>query len=168
MADLGAVAREIIDETLFMVLGTADADGRPWTSPVYCAHSGYADFYWVSSPEVTHSRNIAVRPQVSIVLFDSRQRPNTGRAVYLEAVAEQVADGEVERGLAAYNGRFPDKAEQAGHGLRDFLIEEVTGPESIRLYRATVSRYSMLCPRERGKPCAEHGMVPDHRTEVTV
>jgi uncharacterized protein YhbP (UPF0306 family) len=168
VADLGAVAREIIDETLFMVLSTADAEGRPWASPVYCAPAEYAEFFWISSPEVTHSRNIAVRAQVGIVVFDSRQRPGSGRAVYLDAVAEQVADDEAERALEAYNGRFPDKAEQAERGLRDFRIEEVSGPAPYRLYRATVSRYSMICPRTPGKPCAEHGNAFDHRTEVSV
>jgi uncharacterized protein YhbP (UPF0306 family) len=166
MADLGAVARAIIDETLFMVLGTADADGRPWAAPVYCASADYLEFYWVSSPEVTHSRNIAQRPQVSIVVFDSRQRPGGDRAVYLDAEAGRVADDEVDRALGAYNGRFPDKAEQAARGLRDFRIEEVTGPASYRLYRATVSRCSMICPREPGTPCTEHGHAFDHRTEV--
>ncbi|HEV2782494.1 MAG TPA: pyridoxamine 5'-phosphate oxidase family protein [Actinophytocola sp.] len=163
--DLGAVAREIIDETLYMVLGTADADGEPWVSPVYCASAGYAEFYWISSPEVIHSRNIAVRPKLSIVVFDSRQRPGSGRAVYMEALAGQVAPDEVAGGLAVYNGRFADPAE---HGLRDFDVAEVSPPAEYRLYRATVSRYSMVCPREAGRPCAEHGRAVDHRTEVTV
>jgi nitroimidazol reductase NimA-like FMN-containing flavoprotein (pyridoxamine 5'-phosphate oxidase superfamily) len=47
--DLGAVARAIIDGNRYMVLGTADADGRPWVTPVYYAPSGYAELYWVSS-----------------------------------------------------------------------------------------------------------------------
>lgn len=165
MADLGALAREIIDESLYMVLGTADADGRPWVSPVYCVPDGYVEFYWISSPEVEHSRNIAQRPQVSIVVFDSRQKPGTGRAVYMSAVAEQVAPDEVERGLAVYNGRF---AEPAEHGVSTFGMDRVSGAAAYRLYRATVSGHSMLCPREAGRPCAEHGRAFDHRTEVTV
>lgn len=163
MTDLGAVAREIIDETLYLVLATADADGRPWASPVYCAHAGYVEFYWISSPEVTHSRNIAQRPQVSIVLFDSRQPPSTGRGVYLEALAEQVPDADVDVALTVYNGRSdPDT------GGRAFGRDQVTGPAPYRMYRATVSRYSMLCPRPVGRPCDEHGMAVDHRIEVTV
>ena len=56
MNDLAAVARGIIDGNRYMVLGTSDADGRPWVSPVYYATSGYAELYWVSSPEANHSR----------------------------------------------------------------------------------------------------------------
>ena len=56
--DLGAIARTIIDSNFCMTLGTADENGRPWVSPVYYAHERYASFYWVSSPEATHSRNL--------------------------------------------------------------------------------------------------------------
>ena len=61
--DLGAMARSIIDSNFYMTLGTADGDGQPWVSPVYYAPEGYAGFYWVSSPEATHSRNIAAHPE---------------------------------------------------------------------------------------------------------
>src|ERR1700748_1372522 len=57
-------ARDIIEASRYLVLATADATGRPWSSPVYFAHIGFTEFFWVSSPEVTHSRNIAVRPEV--------------------------------------------------------------------------------------------------------
>jgi nitroimidazol reductase NimA-like FMN-containing flavoprotein (pyridoxamine 5'-phosphate oxidase superfamily) len=70
--DLGVVAKEIIDTNLYMVLGTADGSGLPWATPVYFACKEYREFYWISSPEVRHSRNITVRPQVSIVIFDSQ------------------------------------------------------------------------------------------------
>jgi len=86
--DLGAVARGIIDSNRYMVLGTADETGRPWVSPVYFAAAGYAEFYWVSSPEATHSRNVAARSQLSIVVFDSQVPIGTGQGVYMSAVAE--------------------------------------------------------------------------------
>jgi Pyridoxamine 5'-phosphate oxidase len=39
------VARRIIQDSLYMVLGTADATGRPWPSPVYFANAGYTRLY---------------------------------------------------------------------------------------------------------------------------
>jgi hypothetical protein len=36
--------REILDANLYMTLGTSDAAGRPWVSPVYFASADYADF----------------------------------------------------------------------------------------------------------------------------
>ena len=79
--DLRATARAIIDSNFYMTLGTADENGRPWVSPVYYAHEGYANFYWVSSPEATHSRKIAARPEVSMVIFDSRTPVGCGQGV---------------------------------------------------------------------------------------
>ena len=61
--DTGAVARRIVDANMYMTLATADADGRPWVSPVWYAPVTYAEFLWVSSPEARHSRNIALRPR---------------------------------------------------------------------------------------------------------
>jgi len=81
--DLESVTKNIIDSMMYMVLGTADASGQPWVSPVYFASAGYKQFYWVSSPEAKHSQNIAVRSQVSIVIFDSRVPIGTGQGVYI-------------------------------------------------------------------------------------
>ncbi len=164
-ADLPAIGRELIDTTLFMALGTTDEQGLPWVSPVYFAPDGYSELYWVSAPDVLHSVNIVGRPRVSIVVFDSRQRPGAGLAVYMSATASLVAEEELDRALDIFNNRFPNPAD---HGLWGFTREQVEAPALIRLYRATVSRHSMLCRGEIGRPCAEHGRRGDHRTEVTL
>ena len=158
--DLGAVGRAIVDGNHYLILATADGDGRPWASPVFYASEGYTDFYWISSPEVTHSRNLARRPQVSMVVFDSRQPPGTGRAVYMDAVAVELAGADLDRGLEVY----PGPAERGG---RPMATAELLPPNPYRLYRATVSRHWMLCPRTSG-PCEPHGRAFDHRTRVTL
>ena len=159
--DLGAIAREIVDSSRYMTLGTADENGNPWVSPVYYASQGYTEFYWISSPEVTHSRNLARRPHMSIVVFDSQQPPGTGRAVYMSAVAQELSGPDVDRGLAVY----PNRVEP---GVRTLTSEELQPPAVYRLYRATVSEHSMLCPRSSGRPCTDHGRAFDHRTAVTL
>ena len=70
--DLAAGWREIVDSNSYMTLGTADAEGRPWVTPVWFGAVGYAELLWVSSPETRHSRNLAARPELSIVVFDSQ------------------------------------------------------------------------------------------------
>jgi general stress protein 26 len=42
-------ASDIIEASRYLVLATADAAGRPWSSPVYFAHIGFAEFFWVSA-----------------------------------------------------------------------------------------------------------------------
>jgi hypothetical protein len=38
--DVAAHARELHDANAYLTLGTADAAGRPWVSPVYMAAEG--------------------------------------------------------------------------------------------------------------------------------
>jgi uncharacterized protein YhbP (UPF0306 family) len=153
--DLGALARTIIDSNMYMVLGTANESGQPWVTPVYFACVEYKGFYWISSPEVRHSRNIAVRSQISIVIFDSQVTVGTGQAVYMSAVAEELNGVDFDRGLDIYNGRFSNPAEQ---GVRVMKPEDVRAPALYRLYRANALERWMLDPTGH----------PDHRTPVTV
>ena len=97
MANHAGDARRIVDSNVYMTVATADAGGRPWASPVWFAHEGYTRFVWVSKPDARHSRNIAARPQTGIVIFDSTPRRGTPEAVYVEAEAELVGQGEDER-----------------------------------------------------------------------
>ena len=150
--DLGAIVRSIIDSTMYMVLGTADETGRPWASPVYYAAAGYTEFYWVSSPEVRHSRNIAIRPQISIVIFNSQAPIGTGQGVYMSAVAEELTGGDLDRGIEIYSRT------SLGHGGHEWKQEDVSVPALYRLYRATVSEHWILDPTGH----------PDHRTRVTM
>jgi Pyridoxamine 5'-phosphate oxidase len=87
IAERETMARAIIDGNGYMTLGTADADGLPWASPVWCAPASYREFFWVSRPCARHSQNIAARPDVGIVIFDSTVPISTGKAVYLAARA---------------------------------------------------------------------------------
>jgi uncharacterized protein YhbP (UPF0306 family) len=131
--DFAAMAKAIIDSTLYMVLGTSDESGQPWVSPVYFTASKYKEFYWISSPETRHSRNIAKRSQISIVIFNSQVPVGNAQAVYMSAVAEELIGSDLERGLIVYNGRFQDPTR---HGVRDTRLEEVRPPGLYRLYRA--------------------------------
>ena len=98
IAEREAMARTIVDNNSYMTLSTADADGLPWASPVWYATESYRQFFWVSKPGARHSRNIVVRPEVGIVIFDSTVPISTGKAVYMAARAEEVtAAPEIER-----------------------------------------------------------------------
>ena len=135
-----AQARDIIDANLYMTLATADTDGRPWASPVYYAFNGYREFLWVSDPASTHSRNLAVRPQVAIVIFDSTQAINTGRGVYMSAVAERVADAHIDRALGIFSER------SLAHGGEAWTRANLEPQGAFRLYRAAASDHSMIGP----------------------
>ncbi len=151
-ADLAAIARTIIDSNSYMTLATADETGLPWASPVWYAPAEYREFFWVSSPEAQHSRNLATRPQLAIVIFDSTVASGTGQGVYMSAVAEQPTGDELIRGIEIFSRR------SEAQGDRAWTREDVLPTAPIRLYRATVSEHSMLDP----------AASPDRRTPVTL
>jgi hypothetical protein len=136
--DPADLAREIIDANRYMTLATADGDGRPWAAPVWYAHHGYTDLFWVSRPEARHSRNLAVRPEVGIVIFDSTVPEGEGQAVYVEALAEELGGAEREQGIAVISHR------SEAHGAARWEVADVTVPAALRLYRARASAHFVL------------------------
>jgi nitroimidazol reductase NimA-like FMN-containing flavoprotein (pyridoxamine 5'-phosphate oxidase superfamily) len=136
--DPAALAREIIDANRYMTLATADGDGRPWATPVWYAHQGYTNLFWVSRPGARHSRNLAVRPEVGIVIFDSTVPEGEGQAVYVEALAEEVDEAGREAGIAVISRR------SEAQGAARWGVADVTGPAPLRLYRARASAHFIL------------------------
>ena len=144
--ELEAAARAIIDENRYMTLGTADTTGRPWVSPVWYAPEAYREFFWVSYPDARHSRNVAARPEIAIVIFDSRVPVGSGQGVYMSAVAEQVADAELERGMGIFSRRSQLQ------GARAWTQADVLPPAALRLYCAKVSEQFVLDTGDRRIP----------------
>ena len=151
-SELAAVAKSIIDAHIYMVLGTADETGTPWVSPVYYASDKYTDFYWVSSPNARHSRNISFRPRISIVIFDSRAAIGTGQGVYLEAEAVELTGIDLEIGAGIYSQH------SLAHGGSAWKVEDVHAPAAYRLYRASATRHWIL----------DRDNHPDRRIEIAV
>lgn len=155
---LADLVRRVLDANRYVTLCTADADGTPWASPVYFAHAAYSDLYWVSAPDTRHSRNLAARPEMAAVVFDSTGPIGGVEAVYLAGSAAEVPDADLDVALSVY----PGPADPDAHLLR---TADVRPPSPYRMYRARIAEYSTVCPRDRG-PCAEHGKAYDHRTVV--
>jgi hypothetical protein len=156
-AEDGAIARAIVDSNRYMTIATADATGRPWASPVYYAAADYSEFFWVSSPDAVHSRNIATRPEVSIVIFDSRVPIGQGQAVYIAAIAAELTGADIERGSRIFSKRSVE------HVKREWTVEDVSAPAFHRLYRAVASEQWILDPGDH----PVHGKTGDHRKAVS-
>ena len=127
-----------------MTLATVDADGRPWASPVWFAAPAPTELLWVSDPNARHSRNIAVRPEIAIVIFDSSVTPGDASAVYMEARAEQCGT----EGFDVF------ARESEAQGLWITKPEEVQAPAKHRLYRAIAGEQTMLGPGDERIPLA--------------
>jgi nitroimidazol reductase NimA-like FMN-containing flavoprotein (pyridoxamine 5'-phosphate oxidase superfamily) len=146
MSDPAAGARAVIDANRYMTLGTADAEGHPWVTPVWFAPADYREFFWVSSPATRHSRNLAARSQVSIVVFDSQVPVGDAAAVYMTAVAQELTGAALERGLEVF------ARESEAQGLSVWTMENVTAPARHRLYRAAVTEQWVLDPHDERLP----------------
>jgi uncharacterized protein YhbP (UPF0306 family) len=140
MDDPAAVARRITEGNIYLTLATADADGRPWASPVWFAHDELARFVWVSKPEARHSRNLEARPQVGIVIFDSTVGAGQAEAVYAEAEAKRLEGTEEEYAVEVFNRR------SEALGWASWTVEDIRSPAALRLYGAAASALSVLGP----------------------
>ena len=143
------MGRAIVDGHWYMTLATADATGKPWASPVWFAHDGYREFVWASKPDARHSRNLAVRPQVGIVIFDSTVPNGGAQAVYFDAEARELHGQERERALAVYSRRSVE------FGAQEWTLADVTAPAAHRLFHAVPSEQFVLD-------------ATDHRIPVTL
>ena len=145
--DPGTIAREIVDQGNYMVVATADRSGQPWASPVFYAHSSYREFFWVSEPEATHSRNLRERREVGAVIFDSSAPLNNGQGAYILGVGRELPAHETNEGIEVFSRRSVER------GGGEWTVEDVRDPSRHRLYQATAEAVYVL---------DEH----DHRVEV--
>ena len=167
MTDHHAHARAVLDGTCYAVLATADADGKPWATPVWFAHDELDRIFWLSWPGSRHSELLARRPDVALTVFDTRAVPNEGTAFYATARAGQCREDQLDEGLEVVNRR------SSAQGLGEVTREGVTGDARLRLYvaelteawvldqDADVDQRAPVPRRERGRP---PGRPPAGRT----
>lgn len=143
---MAAEARRLIAENSYLTLASADADGRPWATPVWFAADRLESICWVSKPGARHSRNVAIRPDVSMVVFDSTVPVGSASALYVEAVAGEVAAADLASVLEVFNRRGVE------YGLPEWSPERVSGDGRFRLYRARVQRMFTLDEHDERVP----------------
>jgi len=147
----------------FMTLGTADAHGVPWVSPVEFVCDEELRFHWRSASDARHSSNIRVNPRAALAIYDSAQLPGSGhvQGLYVEGNAEEPLPSEVEAFLPGLTRWISWR--DAGRVTPRPDRSSLTGDDGpFRLYRLTATGTYALDPR--GHP--EHGRVVDHRVPV--
>jgi nitroimidazol reductase NimA-like FMN-containing flavoprotein (pyridoxamine 5'-phosphate oxidase superfamily) len=143
-----AIASEVLARNRYMTLATSDEEGRPWATPVWFATEYEHELYWVSDPDARHSRNLAVRPELAVVIFDSTVEPGSAAALYLSCTGAEVSEDELERGIEVFGRASLDQ------GLKPWTREDVTTPARHRLYRAAVVERFVLGPGDERLPVA--------------
>lgn len=138
MTDNDAHARGILEATSYVVLATADDEGRPWATPVWFAADGLDRLYWLSWPGTRHSRLIERRPEIALTVFDSTVAPHTGTAFYATARARRCGEDDLDEALRAFNRR------SVAEGLDALTRDRVTGDTRLRLYVAELTEAWVL------------------------
>ncbi len=136
--DLDAMARRVLDQIRYVVLGTIDADGQARLSPVYFTAHGYADLYWVSHPACQHSANLARDDRVTGVVYDSTVAPGDGRAVYVGGRAREIPADELDDHCPL--------AFDTARGGRAFAPEQLAGDADLRLWVLHVDSWEVHIP----------------------
>jgi len=131
----GTVSR-LLESQRYLVLATADPTGSPWATPVFFVPDGTDRLLWVSSPDSRHSRNLSLRSEVAITVFDSHAEIGKAEALYLEATAGLVDDLAQPAALERLNAGLPP------HQQLD--IKEVGPTGLLRLYHALVRQHHVL------------------------
>ena len=141
-------AREIVQRLLYLTVATASGQGQPWNSPVYAAYDEHSNFYWSSSPEAQHSRNIRENDKVFLVIYDSTVPEGKGEAVYVEATAAALEDpaeiGQAKLGLARRASNVstePDQSEPGPTASSPMIKGDTFGIYGSR-FRSTVLKGS--------------------------
>jgi len=71
MTPLQLRARDVVRAIPYLTLATTCEDGSSWNSPVFTAYDASGTFYWESSPQSVHSRNVARTGRAFAVIYDS-------------------------------------------------------------------------------------------------
>jgi hypothetical protein len=121
-------ARYVLENVANGSLATVSPDGRPWNTPLFVAFAADFKFYWSSLSDTEHSRNIAVRPDVFLVVFDPTQPDESGSGVYIRATARELGDEASIRVALALLAKRKNRSPQPA---ADF-----TGPQPRRVYEA--------------------------------
>lgn len=102
---------EILQKGYLANLATQD-DGGLWVSPVIFVHDDSYNIYWMSDPDVRHSKAIALQPQIACSIIASHESKNE-LALQISGVAEKI-DGvrfDLAKLHAAKRGKPEPKAE---------------------------------------------------------
>lgn len=89
---------EILFESSFMTLATANTEAVPWAAPVEFVCDEGLRFYWLSMVDARHSKNIRENPWVAFSIYDCTQTPavNAVQGLYGEGPVEELPLSELK------------------------------------------------------------------------
>lgn len=102
---LKKMAKMILSANQYMTLGTVNASGEAWVSPVVYAFDDSYNLYFMSLPTSQHCKNISREPEVSVAVFDSHQNFGEGIGLQMSGEVSVVPIKDAVRVFRLYFGR---------------------------------------------------------------
>jgi uncharacterized protein YhbP (UPF0306 family) len=141
------VIREYLPQVIHMSLATV-ADGKPYVCELHYVFDDELNLYWVSVPQVRHSKEVVQNPNVAGNIVTQHHLNQLVRGISFEGTAEALRDiDENHPAYKLYAQRFPDRAQS--------VLDGYSSPEGRRIYKITVHDY-WLIDGLSGKPEKHH------------
>lgn len=86
---------KLLQAVPYVCIASVGPDGQPWNAPVWGCFDDELNLYWASWPKSQHSLNIAQRPDIFVVVYDSGAKREEGSGLYLKMTAK-VLTGRAE------------------------------------------------------------------------
>lgn len=133
--------KQIIQENIYCVLSTVDAQNQPWGAPVFFAYDEHYNFYWWTDTESQHSKNIEDNGKVYINIYDSHAAIGKGLGVYAQCAASLVEGEDLDRVREILNNRL---------GEQTLPTEKSSPTSAMQLYKATPVKWWHTANSQRG------------------
>ena len=126
-------AKKIFADCTYMVVGTSTKGGKPWVAPALFVYDNDFNIYFLSAVDALHSKNLLENAQVSISIFDSRQKVGVSNGIQAEGKASLVEKGDIKKVITLYCKKtFPDSNMEP---IKRYLPENYLGAAEFRFFR---------------------------------
>ena len=128
--DVKSLILDVLEKGYLMSLGTQD-DGGVWVSDVIYIFDEGLNIYWMSSPNVRHSKAIIVNPKIAgTITANLPKEDNLG--IQFEGIAEKIEGARYDLALKHFIKRKkpePKETDDVLYGSSWYLLK----PKSIEL-----------------------------------
>lgn len=140
---------QLIFNSSFMTLATADGEALPWASPVEFVCDETLRFYWASHADARHSRNLRSNPRAALSIYDSTQTPGVrgeAQGLYAEGPVEELHRADLEGVLPSLDRWTVWRDAGRAAPRPGSSVELFADGTPWRMYRLTPTRMFALNP----------------------
>ena len=128
-------ARHIIERNNYIALATADRRGNPWVAAVFFVYDDDYNFYFLSSVDSRHGKNIASNDSIAGVIFDSTSPLGSSDSVQVCGRASLVEKKDIKHVIETYVKRlFPTSKISS---IKMYRPEDYLEPAEFRFFKVT-------------------------------